>query len=186
MTCCNAQFNNGTTAQITLTRANLIDSFSQLQNNGCNDLCDDGNPRFDLWFKLAVSATSAEAGWREINWPDNNVPDYGGGEVQDYLIYDPWDPYIDMGVYIRGDFHEWNDQSFTNQQFQLTVATHAGFGDGGLFDPLDAHNGVARGDVKTAVKISPKLIEEISTMLEGVIGNKVSINTSLDLSLIHI
>ena len=48
-----------------------------------------------------------------------------------------------MGVYIRGDFHVWNDQSFTNQQFQLTVATHAGFGDGGLFDPLGAHNGVA-------------------------------------------
>ena len=52
-TCCNAPFNNSTTAQITLTRANLIDSFSQLQNNGCNNLCDDGNPRFDLWFKLA-------------------------------------------------------------------------------------------------------------------------------------
>ena len=49
---------------------------------------------------------------------------------------------------------------------------------------VDAHKGVARGDVKTAVKISPKLIEEISTMLEGVIGNKVSINTSLDSEII--
>jgi len=142
-TCCNAEFENSTTAQITLTRGNLIDSFSQLQNNGCNNLCDDGNPRFDLWFKLAESAVSAEAGWREINWPDNNVPDYGGGEVQDYLIYDPWDPYISMRVYIRGDFHGWNNTSFTNQQFQFTIYTHPNFGNDGLFDPLGAHNGVA-------------------------------------------
>ena len=143
MTCCSAQFNNSTTAQITLTRANLIDTFSQLHNDQCDDFCDDGNPRFDLWFKLAASEFSTEADWRAINWPDNNVSNYEGSEVQDYLIYDPFDPDIWMNVYIRGDFHGWSNTSFTNQQFQFTVYTHPGFGDGGLFDPLGEHNGVA-------------------------------------------
>jgi len=45
---------------------------------------------------------------------------------------------------------------------------------------LDAHNGIARGEVRTAIKITPKLTQDISSILEDIIGKQVSINSSLD------
>ena len=45
---------------------------------------------------------------------------------------------------------------------------------------VDIHNGIARGEVRTAIEITPKLTKDISSTLEGIIGKQVFINSSLD------
>ena len=77
---------NSNPKTVSLTRSFIIDKYTQLADWDCENLCSNGNPRFDIWIRLFENDDTVDpVGWRSMNFTDNNALEdtSDGDKIQD-------------------------------------------------------------------------------------------------------